>query len=44
MKKVKHIHCKMNKHKAETVIDAKNKQVVARGEMGGGISGIGEKD
>ena len=39
--KAKHI----NKHKkAETVIDAKNKQVVARGEMGGGISGIGEKD
>ena len=39
--KAKHI----NKHKkAETVIDAKNKQVVARGERGGGISAIGEKD
>ena len=31
--KAKHV----NKHKkAETVIDAENKQVVARGEMGGG--------
>jgi len=26
--------CRMNKHKAETVIDTKNKLVVARGEAG----------
>ena len=37
----KHIN---QRKKAETVVDAENKQVVARGERGGGISAIGEKD
>ena len=38
--KAKHI----NKHKkAETVIDAKNKQVVARGEVGGRRKEIDER-
>ena len=35
----------MNKHnKTNRVIDKENKQVVARGEGGGGMSEIGEGD